>query len=207
MKFDFARRPCMIAGLCTIGLFLVCLSGEARAQGSPSDAPQDFAPPPLRYVPNDEQAQLAAARDRRARTRLALELADARLRRCEESTAAARHDEAVAQLGIYQALMEDTLRFLRGMGGTDNRARDLYRRLEQSLRAHSLRIEAVRRITPALHMTNVRNIIEFTQDARTSALNAFFGGAFAGDNSSTPLTNAPANAPNNVPRDNAPSSP
>lgn len=213
MGLDFAHPSQIFACVCAAGLFLVCLSGEAWGQGSSGEAAaQYFAPPPLRYVPADERAQLAAARDRRGRTRLGLELADARIERAEQSTAANRHGEAVAQLGIYQALIEDTLRFLRDEERASHRVRDLYRRVEQTLRAYTLRIEAMRRITPAAHATNIQTIIEFTQDARTGALNSFFNGAFSGDSSnfsnpSDPSNNAPERSPANESRERAPSAP
>ncbi len=183
MKVNFAHSPHITVCVCVVGLFIVCFSAEARGQNSSSDgAVQYFAPPPLRYIPQDEQTQLATARDQRARTRLGLELAAARLVLAEQSTTVGRYSEAVAQLGIYQALIENTLGFLNQTGQSENRRRDLYRRVEQTLRVHSLRIEAVRRITPAAHALNVQTIIEFTQDARTGALNAFFGGAFVNNN-------------------------
>ncbi len=204
MKSEFSYPLQIAACACAVGLFLVCSSAEARGQNSPGDAAaQYFAPPPLIYVPENERARLATARDQRARTRLGLELAVARLEQAERSTSVGRHGEAVAQLGIYQALIEDTLRFLRDGGLPNSRARDLYRRFEQTLRGHSLRIEAMRRITPAAHAANIQTIIDLTQDARTGALDAFFGGAFAPGESN----DAPERSPSNQSRERTPSVP
>ena len=205
MKSEFVHHSRIAACVCFTGLLFVCFAADALAQDSQSEAQaQHFAPPPFRYVPENEQAQLTAlTRDRRARTRLCLELAAARIERAEQSTAAGQHADAVAQLGIYQALIEDSIRFLNSEGQNDGRSRDIYRRFEQTLRGHSLRIEAVRRITPVEYAVNVQTIIDFAQQARTSALNAFFGGAFASDD----LTSTPTNSSANGANERAPSVP
>jgi len=53
--------------------------------------------------------------------------------------------------------------------------RDIFKRLEISLRAQGARIEAIRRITPSEHSVNIKAIIDYTYQARTEALNSFFG--------------------------------
>jgi hypothetical protein len=59
--------------------------------------------------------------------------------------------------------------------------RDIYKRLEISLRAQGARIEAIRRVTPSEHAVNVKAILEFAYHARTVALNSFFGDALASE--------------------------
>ena len=62
-------------------LFMLC-TAAARAQQPPEvTLPPLPAPPPMKYVPDAARDQLGAARDAKARTRLSIELAEARLSR------------------------------------------------------------------------------------------------------------------------------
>ncbi|MGH9942796.1 MAG: hypothetical protein ACRD9R_10630 [Pyrinomonadaceae bacterium] len=147
---------------------------EARAQEQNILPPQP-APPPMRYVPEADRAQLNAARDNKARTRLSLTLAEAHLVRAEQYTGSQSFDAAAAALGVYQGLMNDALRFLKQSGKSDGKTRDLYKRLEQALYKHASRIETMRRTTPPEYTGNLRTAIKFAQDARSAALDAFYG--------------------------------
>jgi len=147
------------------------LSPEGRAQDLV--LPPQPAPPPMVYIPEDARKQLLAARDEKARTRLSLELAEARLARAEQSTALKQFNAATAELGVYQALFEDALQYLH-RSSTGN-PRDLYKRLEQALHRHAARIEAIRRTTPSEFSGNVRTILKLVRDLRTEALESFYG--------------------------------
>ncbi len=128
----------------------------------------------MKYIPAAVREQLRAARDSKARTRLALELAEARLASAEQRTAAQQYDAAAAELGVYQALVTDTLVSLQQTGKTDGKTRDLFKLLEQALYRHSGRIEAMRRETPAEYVGNVRAAFIHTRDTRAAALEAFY---------------------------------
>jgi len=134
------------------------------------------APPPMKFVPRSERTQLSSVSDAKAHTRAAIELAEARLARAEQLTAGQQFDAASAELGIYQGLIEDTLRFLGdAAGGKGNKMRDVYKRLELAIRAHCTRLEAIRRVTPSEYAINVKAICEYARDARDTALNSFYG--------------------------------
>lgn len=132
------------------------------------------APPPMKFVPRNERTQLLATRDSKARTRAAIELAELRLSRAEQLTAMQQYDVASAELGVYQGLIEDALYALTETR-KNNKSRDIYKRLELSLRAHCARLEAIRRITPNEYAVNIKAIAECARRARTEALNAFYG--------------------------------
>ncbi|MDQ3135809.1 MAG: hypothetical protein M3Q76_13595 [Acidobacteriota bacterium] len=151
----------------------LCLGHEARGQ-EPLVPPQP-APPPMRYIPDAERAQLSAARDSKARTRLSLELGEQRLTNAEGLTARQQFDAATAELGIYQQLIGDAIKFLIRSGKDDGKTRDQYKRIELSLFKHAARIESMRRSTPPDYANNVRAAIKFTQEARSTALEAFYG--------------------------------
>lgn len=172
--FRLAHFPQTATGalLCAL-LYLACGASTARAQQVVVDLPS--APPPLRFIPNEDQAQLSMARDGKARTRLSLELCEARLRQAEKFTSENKFDRAATELGVYQALVEDSFRYLRSENDGRAKFRDLFRRLEQTLRAHDARIQAMRRLTPAVYGIHVQNTSDALRRVRTNALNAFFG--------------------------------
>ena len=69
--------------LCALTLIaLACAAAQAQEEGAAKrQSPEDSAPPPIRYVPDEVRARLAAARDDKERTRLSIALADERLAR------------------------------------------------------------------------------------------------------------------------------
>ena len=152
-------------------LLLVCF--EAQAQDEL--VPEQTVPPPIKYISESERTKLDGARDEKSRARLGLELADERLLRAAQLTEAQSYNNASTELGIYQALVDDVMNFLRKSGKVRNKLRDIYKRLELTLRGHGSRLEGIRRVTPSEHAIHVRTIFDHTKRARTEALNAFFG--------------------------------
>ncbi|MFN2597586.1 MAG: hypothetical protein ABR563_10425 [Pyrinomonadaceae bacterium] len=142
--------------------------------------PPQPAPPPMKYVPEVERGRLAGARDAKERVRETLEMLEERLASTERYTAASRFDPATADLGVYEALLDDLLAYLKPLGrsadGTkvDGRTRDLYKLIEQTLNKHTARIESVRRLTPQEYQPLVRAAFNHTRDKREEALDAFF---------------------------------
>lgn len=161
--------------LLLLPLALVCavsLSSVTPAQDLV--LPLQPAPPPMVYIPDSARTQLLSARDTKARTRLSLELAEARLVRAEEQTNLKQFNAAAAELGVYQALFEDALEYLHRASDGGSRARDHYKRLELALNKHAARIEAMRRTTPSEFSGNIRTMIKIVRDLRTEALEAFY---------------------------------
>jgi hypothetical protein len=157
---------------------VACLSPEARGQDL--IMPPQPAPPPMVYIPEDARKQLSSARDEKARTRVSLELAEARLARAEQQTELKQFNAATAELGVYQALFEDALQYLHrsSAGGS----RDLYKRLEQALHKHAARIESIRRATPSEFSGNILTLLKLVRDLRTEALESFYGNTVLGAN-------------------------
>lgn len=151
-------------------------AGEARAQGpvAPTDE-KDPAPPPMKFIPGDARSQLSMAKDIKARTRLSLELAEARLLSAETHTQAERYDAAGVELGIFQALVSDAVQFIQKTGRRDNKARDNFKRIDLALRQHTTRIEKLRRNTPAQSAVHVQAALDFVRQSRTDALESFYG--------------------------------
>lgn len=171
------------------GLLLVCFSAlfitAAGAQPGPSQQPQqtstpppqhEGAPPPLKFIPSDLRARLAAEdKDMKDRTKLSIQLAGERLTSAEAHTAADKFDAAGLDLGVYQALIADAVRFIKQSGRNDNKARDNFKRIDLALREHTTRIEKIRRQTPATSAVHVKAALDFVRDLRTAALESFYG--------------------------------
>jgi len=154
-------------------LALACTAAHAQAT-SATQLEDVAAPPPMRYVPEPLRAQLSAARDLKARTRLSLDLADAQITRAGEHADADRFEEATRELGIYEALIRDVMNFIHKSGPVDNKRRDQYKRIELALRAHVPRIESIRRGLPASNAVYAKATLDYIRGLRTEALNSFY---------------------------------
>ena len=132
------------------------------------------APPPIRFVSRGEQAQLSTLSDPKLRTQASIEMAEGHLHHAEDSTFTRSFSVASAELGRYQAVMEDALRFLVGLNRDNKKMRDIFKHLELTLRTHITRIETIRRDTPYDYAVNVKSTLEYAQSARTQALNTFY---------------------------------
>jgi hypothetical protein len=160
---------------------LVACSLSTATRAQELVLPPQPAPPPMRYVPDAERAQLEGVHDPRERVRTTLALLEVRLASAERNTGASRFDAAAADLGIYQGLIEDVLQFLKPVGRSPDGAkvntgtRDLYKHIELALNQHTARIEGVRRQTPVDYQRNVRDTFLYVRDRRTDCLDAFFG--------------------------------
>jgi hypothetical protein len=167
---------------------LLLLMMASAVSLSPAASTQDLvlppqpAPPPMVYIPEDARTGLLSARDTKARTRLSLELAEARLLRAEEQTNLKQFNAATAELGIYQALMEDALEHLHRTSDGGGRSRDLFKRFELTLHKHAARIEAMRRTTPSEFSGNLLVLLKLVRDLRTEALEAFYSDTVLSEN-------------------------
>ena len=171
------QRPAMFLLVAAVSLLAASLARPARAQELV--LPAQPAPPPMRYVPDGARAQLAAATSPKDRVVATLSLLEQYLSRAEQSTGSQRYDPAAADLGVYQALLDDVLAYLKPVGRSpqgkaDSKTRDLYKRIELTLNKHTARIESMRRVTPAQYAGNVRATFLYARDRRTEALEAFF---------------------------------
>lgn len=155
---------------------LLCLAFVVPVvNGQDPQSPDQTAPPPLKIIPRDERTQLEEAKDDKARVKLTIELADTHLANAESHTSQQRFDGAAAEAGMYRALIENALNFLKKIERDTNLKRDLYKRLELALRAHGPRWRTIQRSTPAEYAVWIKDTEEFTRAGRTEALNSFYG--------------------------------
>lgn len=162
----------VLAALCTTAL---------RAQDTQTQLPT--APPPLKIISRAERSQIGDTKDAKARVRMTIELAEAHLANAEAQTSQSNFDGGAAEAGKYWALVEDVFTFLKTIKSDNNKTRDLYKRVELSLRAQGPRLIAMRRNTPAEYAVWIKEIEEFARSGRTEALNSFYGNTVVHDQS------------------------
>ena len=133
------------------------------------------APPPMRFIPREERAKLNEARDPKLRMRTAIDLASDHLTRIEDLTQQKKFDRGSEELGNYLALIDDMRQFLSSLNRDKNSTRDLYRHLDIALRGDVLRLEVIRRSTPVDYAENLKAAEEYARNARSEALEAFYG--------------------------------
>jgi hypothetical protein len=169
-------------------ILLLALLSTATAFGAQELHQQDqTAPPPLKVIKRLERSQLNDLKEPKARVKATIELAEAHLANAENQTSQHDYDGAAAEAGMYWALVEDALLYMKTIERDNNAKRDLYKRLELSLRAHGPRLSIMRRETPSDYAVWIKEIEDFARQGRTEALNSFYGNTVIRDNPHKPL--------------------
>jgi len=190
-------------------LLLACACVPAVKAQDPQAQPQPTpltAPPPFKMIVKEERAAIEQTNDNSRRLKLTIEYASAHLTRAEQHTSREAYEAASSEIGMYQALIENALEFLRGLKRDSNKTRDLCKRLELSLRADGPRLTAMRRITPLEFAVWIKQVEEFARDARTEALNTFYGHTVVREPDTTKdkATDKPKETPTPTPKSDQP---
>ena len=182
MRKELHYSVCIGLTLCVVSLNIatsLSLAQEPRAQ-------QLTAPPPMKAISREERARIDESKDPKARVRTMLELAEAHLAKAEAKTSQDDYAGASAELGRYWMLIEGVLDYLNPMSHDSNKTRDLYKRLELTLRAQGPRLALMRRNTPLEYAVWIKEIEEFARNGRTEALNSFYGHTVVRDGQQKP---------------------
>jgi hypothetical protein len=155
-------------------LAFVCLPAVNAQEAQPQATPLP-APPPFKMIVKEERAAIEQTKDSSRRLKLTIEYASGHLTRAEQHTARENYEAASAEVGMYHALIESALGFLSTFKRDSNKTRDLYKRLELSLRADGPRLTAMRRVTPLEYAVWIKKVEDFAREGRTEALNSFYG--------------------------------
>lgn len=167
----------------SMGLFMavvVCVPAvgaqdpEPLPAARPSPTPL-MAPPPIKIISKEERAQIDQSDDSKARIRTTMDLAALRITRAEQLAKQGNYDDALTEVGSYEALIQDSLDFLKAMKRDSNKTRDLCKRVELALRTHGPRLTTMRRETPLEFAVWIKKVEEFARAARTEVLNTFYG--------------------------------
>ena len=163
-------------------LAFVCIPAvnaqESQPDATPQATPQATplpAPPPFKMIVKEEREAIELTNDSGKRLKLTIQYAGGHLTRAEQHTARENFEAASAEIGMYHALIESALAFLNSVKRDSNKTRDLYKRLELSLRADGPRLTAMRRITPLEYAVWIKKVEDYAREGRTEALNSFYG--------------------------------
>jgi hypothetical protein len=196
MQNDFLKQT--VNGLFSL-VAVFCLTGFVFGQEVQTvdyQGADDTAPPPVFTMSGAEKSQLTNESDLKRRTQLCLMLADARLRSAEAATDREDFQAALLDLGSYQAIIENHIKFLERGNYSDGKVRDNFRRMDITLRSYTPRIETIRRTTPFEFAVHLKSILNFTRDARARALDSFFSDTILSTETASGMT--PTRAPQPV---------
>lgn len=177
LAFQFSLRRLGLYRGPLLTFLLVSLSFISFGQGASAQDDDDYAfaaPPPVRSMSKDEHGQLAGASGVKNRTKLALELMNARLARAEEFNTRGDFTQMYNELGGFHALMDDTLEFLTESNKERSGVLNNFKRFEIGLRAFAPRLGVLRREIPPEFDPYLKSLIRYLRDARTKAVEPLF---------------------------------
>lgn len=154
--------------------FLIAFAAILNAPAQTEEEWRSTAPPPLKIISKQERTQLEAVTDIKQRTKLALELMEARLLKAEGFDAREQYDEMFLELGSFHALVNDTIGFLSERNNDSGKILNNFKRIEITLRKYITRLELIRRDLPIKYELYVRKLIRDIRDARTRAVEPLF---------------------------------
>lgn len=164
-------------GLCrTAALLAACLTilaATSMAQTAPEDDPNDF-PPPLKTLSKDERNALDKETDARKRLRISIGLMEKRLSAGERLASGSAYRAMFFELGVFQGLVEDSLRSLKRTNRGTGRDLDNFKRFEIAVRGFAPRVELLRRESPPRYEGYFRSLLDGLRDARTEAVKPLF---------------------------------
>lgn len=155
-------------------VFCSITSINAQQQEAAFVPPEDAAPPPLTVLSKNEKNQLASEDGIKSRTRLSLELMDTRLKSAEMLAEQSKFQDTINELGGFQALLEDALKFLTRNDNDSSKIDYNFKRLEIGLRQTISRLELIRRGLPFKYGYYVLKLQKFVRDARAKAVEPLF---------------------------------
>ncbi len=156
-----------------ISLFAIAL--PVLAVSAQDNVPPDAAPPPLKLLSKGEKERLAAAKDVKERTKLTLELMDARVKIAEQYLPQEQFEMIFRELGGFHALVDDALEYLTTSESNKKKVLDNFKRFELGLRTFTHRLELIRREMPPQREYYLRLLLREMRDARAKAVEPLFG--------------------------------
>jgi hypothetical protein len=171
----FSARAIRVAAISSLFVFSLFLLSPSWADAQqPDDAPDGY-PPPLKIIPKDEKNRLSGETDPKRHTVLALELTDTHLAKAEELNAKNDFAHMYAELGAFNAVIDEVLQFIARNDDGGGRILNSSKRLEIGLRSYAPRLETIRRDLPSNYEPYVKSLIKTIRDARSKAVEPFFG--------------------------------
>lgn len=172
MRFclDRGRR----AGAVPVLLMFIATLASAFLSTPAQDDPPELAPPPVKVIPPPLLKELDAKKDIGDRTKMIVKQLGLTLADAEKAHSGSDHDGMFRDLGIFEALIDNSLDFLDGRNDGRGKVLDNYKRVEIALRGFIPRLETLRREIPLRYEDYVRKLIQYVRDARTRATEPLF---------------------------------
>lgn len=167
-------RAAALHRLAGCGVVLLCLLAVLPAVGGAQEAAPGDTPPPPKVVSKEEKVQLEAQPDIKKRTKLALDLMDARMTAAEQLHDKEELDAMFIELGAFHALVDYTLDFLNKSNKESGKVLNNFKRFEIGLRTFAPRLEIIRRDIPLKYEFYVRSLAKYLRNARAEAVEPLF---------------------------------
>jgi len=132
-------------------------------------------PPPLKILPTGEKNQLNAETDPKKHTSLALELSEGHLTKAEELVGKEDFESMLKELGSFNAVIDEAVTFIAKNNAGGGKILSSSKKLEIGLRSYSPRLEVMRRDVPSGYEPYLRGLIKAVRNARSKAIEPFFG--------------------------------
>ena len=170
----FNKNLCFVFLLSFVSCLFVFPTAISAQLKIDDDRPKNLVPPPISVLSKDEKKKLRAVKTIRERTKLALAFMNVRLTKSELLTKERKFSLTLIQLGRFDALLKDTMRFLNRYKGNRKSFKN-FKRLEMSLRKFTPRLELIRRETPDRYGYHVKQLVRSVRKARSKAIAPLFG--------------------------------
>lgn len=154
-------------------LFILLLTGLSILGQETDDMPPDVVPPPIKILSKEEKTTLESQGNNiKKRTKVSLELMDARIERAEKSQVGSDFKQTLDELAGFNAILDNTLSFLiKTDSGRSDRS---FINFEIYLRKQIPRLEAIRREMPFKYGYHVGKIMRSVREARSKAVEPIF---------------------------------
>lgn len=167
----------------TFYLCAFCLLTSVNVFAQEDEIPANIAPPPVKVISKEEKSALAGSSDVKDRTKLAIDLMEARLKKAESLNTTESYNDLLNELGSFNALMDDALKFLNRNDDGRGKVMNTFKKFEMALRTFMPRIEIIRRDLPDNFEYHVRKLLRTVRDARAKAVEPFYSSTVVNDKS------------------------
>lgn len=157
-----------------LALICFCISLLIVPSIFSQDDDTEAAPPPIRVVPKTEKDELAGATTLKDWTKESLSLMDEHIAAAEKLSNGHDPNGAFKELGMFAALMDDSVTYLGKKDTNSTKVLDALRKLEIGLRAFMPRLETIRRILPLNCDDYIRKLMGSLRNARAKAIDPMF---------------------------------
>lgn len=173
-KFSVRGNSSRLFYLLPLTFFSIYFFAGVSVRAQEAVIPTNLAPPAVKTLSKEEKTALAAVTDVKDRTKLALDLMEARLKKAEELSTEESFNAVLSELGGFQALMDDAIKFLNRNNNGGGKAMNNFKKFEMALRAFMPRIEVIRRDLPERFEYHVRALLVTVRDTRAKAVEPFY---------------------------------